>query len=157
MLEMRWPQPPLDVLPLSSTQSVSLYSWCCFATAKWWMANASSSHWLFTEVLHTVTFMPHHVTSEHFIFIHVSTFQPAVCRKCVCVCAWAYVYNCYFLPCTLPRLDTAPCQLFNPRANAEVKESLSAEDCSSLLLALTVCVEFTSVLDTAAALLQSDA
>lgn len=73
-------------------------------TAKWWMTAASSSHWLFTVLLHTVTLMPHHVTSEHFRFIHVSPLQPYVSWKCMHVCVYVDSIagsSCYFPLLTL--------------------------------------------------------
>lgn len=126
-------QLPHNVLPLSCIQSVSLFYKCCYYyRTKWWMANASSSHWLFAEVLHAVTLTPHHVTSVHFVFIHVSPFQSAVIISCVppaCVCPHV----------SSPRLDATPLVSCLTRGKRGSQEgSLSVCDCSFLPLALHV-------------------
>lgn len=71
-----WSQQPACA-PTYRIQSMSLYSWCYtrLLQRQWWMANAGSYRWLFTEVFHTVTLTPRRVTPERFEFIHVSPFQ----------------------------------------------------------------------------------
>ncbi len=126
-------------------------------TAKWWMANASSSHWLFTAVLHTVTLTPHHVTSEHFIFIHVSPFQLFVGNVCVCVCVCVCVSLSFCVQLLFPafhlhlcacvsssKLDTAPLvSCLTPEHTWKSERACQHKTAHSYYWLL--CVEFTTV------------
>lgn len=144
--EILWTEQPFNVPLLSCIQTECLYSWCCFRRLQqsdgWQMpqAHADIFDWLSLSQLN----LWHQSTLYSFISVPPSL--PYVGN--VCVCAQTLVYNCYFLPSTFIYLcvcvgvrvrvhvrvcvcvitdarRSATCQLLNPAANMEVKESLS--------------------------------
>lgn len=100
-----------DFMNTNALYCVCSCSLSCFAPPKWWMATAWSSHWLSAAVLHTVTLVPSHVTSEHSRFIYAGLFLGCSKKE-----MQIFFSLFFFLPCDIwPWYDGILCQFLTSR------------------------------------------